>query len=119
MCRLNSLVLFDLVLFLIKQPRWISMCNPAAERSEAKSESEFREAKVKCIQSQPFLLFYLLNASQLSFREVNLDLVVCAEPPLINDDAQSGRRMIVQSDIILCDMAIALGHREETLLQLC
>jgi hypothetical protein len=38
---------------------------------------------------------------------------------LNNDDAQSGRRMIVQSDIILCDMAIALGRREKTLLQLC
>ena len=28
-------------------PRWL-MCNPAAERSGAKSESEFREAKAKC-----------------------------------------------------------------------
>jgi hypothetical protein len=31
------------------------MCNPAAEKSGAKSESEFREAKVKCIQSHPRL----------------------------------------------------------------
>ena len=33
----------------------ILMCNPAAERSGAKSESEFREAKVKCIQSHPLV----------------------------------------------------------------
>ena len=39
------------------------MCNPAAERSGAESESEFREAKVKCIQSHPLLLFCSLNAS--------------------------------------------------------
>jgi hypothetical protein len=31
------------------------MCNPAAKRSGAKSESEFREAKVKCTQSYPLL----------------------------------------------------------------
>jgi hypothetical protein len=39
------------------------MCNPAVERSGAKSESEFREAKVKCIQSHRLLLFCSLNAS--------------------------------------------------------
>jgi hypothetical protein len=31
------------------------MRNPAAERSGAKSESEFREATVKCIQSHPLV----------------------------------------------------------------
>jgi hypothetical protein len=59
---LISLVLFDLALFLIKQPQ-ILMCNPAAEKSGAKSESEFREAKVKYIPSHPLLLSGSLNAS--------------------------------------------------------
>ena len=31
------------------------MCNPEAKRSGAESESEFREAKVKCTQSHPLL----------------------------------------------------------------
>jgi hypothetical protein len=39
------------------------MCNLAAERSGAKSESEFREAKVGCTQSPQLVLFLLLNAS--------------------------------------------------------
>jgi hypothetical protein len=47
---------------LFKFPK-IFMCTLAAERSGAKSESEFREAKVKCIQSQLLLLFYPSNAS--------------------------------------------------------
>jgi hypothetical protein len=45
-------------------PAGFLMCNPAAERSGAKSESVFREAKVGCTQSHQLVLFFLLNASQ-------------------------------------------------------
>lgn len=51
------------------------MCNPAAERSGAKSESEFREAKVGCIQSPLLVLFFLLNASQIPFVNITLFVV--------------------------------------------
>jgi hypothetical protein len=72
------------------------MCNPAAERSGAKSESEFQEAKVKCIQSQPLLLSDSLNASRISSRGVIGWNSSCArEPALVTERAQSGQRMIV------------------------
>ena len=37
-------------------------CNLAAEKSEAELESGCREAKAKCNQLHPLVLFYLLNA---------------------------------------------------------
>jgi hypothetical protein len=54
------------------------MCNPAAERWGAKSESEFREAKVKCTQSPPLVWFYWLNAFQIFFLNVDSESFVYA-----------------------------------------
>jgi len=56
----------------------IFMCNLAAERSGAKSESEFREAKVKCTQSHLLLWFYLLNAFQISLLVIDRKCSLCA-----------------------------------------
>ena len=50
MCGFN-IVDVTLVLAEAASPPESLMCNPAAERSGAKSESEFREAKVGCTQS--------------------------------------------------------------------
>jgi hypothetical protein len=65
-------------------------CNPAAERSGAKSELEFREAKVKCIQPHPLLLFCSLNASCFPFVKLLPENSSCAqeELALINEKAQ-------------------------------
>ena len=54
MCQFN---IVDVALVFAERPRSRDplMYNPAAERSEAESESEFREAKVKCIQSPPLV----------------------------------------------------------------
>jgi hypothetical protein len=54
MCEFD-IVDVTLVLAEATSPPRFLMCNPAAERSGAKSELEFREAKVKYIQSHPLL----------------------------------------------------------------
>jgi hypothetical protein len=54
-------------------PPKILMCNPAAEKLGAKSEPEFREAKVKCIRSHPLLLSYSVNASQIILVNIIVD----------------------------------------------
>ena len=50
MCRFN---IIDVILVFAEatSPPGFLTCNPAAERSGAKSESEFREAKVGCTRS--------------------------------------------------------------------
>ena len=77
MCRFN---IIDVILVFAEatSPPGFLTCNPAAERSGAKSESEFREAKVKCIQSQPLLLFYWLTASCFLCEVPASGLLVCA-----------------------------------------
>ena len=55
MCGFN-IVGVTLVFAEATLPPDIFMCNPAAERSGAKSESEFREAKVGSTQSPQLVL---------------------------------------------------------------
>jgi hypothetical protein len=50
MCEFN-IVDVTLVVAKATSPARSLMCNPAVERSGAKSESEFREAKAGCTQS--------------------------------------------------------------------
>ena len=51
------------------------------------------QSKIYPVAAASFILF--VKRILIIFCEVKgLESVVCAEPPLINDDAQSGRRMI-------------------------
>jgi hypothetical protein len=63
MCRLN-IVGVILAFAEATSPAGSLMCNLAGEKSGAKSEPEFREAKVGCTQPPQLVLFFLLNASE-------------------------------------------------------